>query len=84
MHEEERFQVYLFVADGPEDEDLCRYTVEHWFADRPAIDTLVGLLEEAKRDFATLYPDSEAVNSAVAVSRIRHQGRLNATAQSTE
>jgi hypothetical protein len=66
------------VADAKEGEDDCPYTVEHWFAERPGIETVAGLFEEAKRDFATLYPGVDAENFSVEVRRARDQGRLAA------
>jgi hypothetical protein len=64
----ERYEVYVRVAD---DDDQCLYMVEHWFADRPGDETLGMLLEEAKRTFAFLYPDADAVDYAVEVTRLR-------------
>jgi hypothetical protein len=80
--ERERFQVYIFVADAKEGEDDCRYT-EHWFADRPGIETLAGLFEEAKRHFGTLYLDAEAVNFSIEVSRLRARDHAAPTASNS-
>jgi hypothetical protein len=71
MPDDERFEVYLYVADAREGEDLFRYTIEHWFTDRPEIETIAALFEEAKRDFAVLYPSAEAENFDVEVRRLR-------------
>jgi hypothetical protein len=71
MPESERFEVYIYVADAKEDEDLHRYTIEHWFIDRPETATIAALFEEAKRDFSTLYPDAEAENFDVEIRRLR-------------
>ncbi len=67
----ERFEVYVYVADAREGEDLHRYTVEHCFSDKPGIETVAALLEEAKRDFSILYPDVEAENFDVEIRRLR-------------
>lgn len=71
MAELERFEVYLYVADAKQDEDLHRYVTEHWFTDRPETATIAALFEEAKRDFSTLYPDVEAENFDVEIRRLR-------------
>ena len=84
MPEVERYEVHIWVADGPEGEDDCRYTGEHWFVDRPGIETLAGLFDEAKRDFAALYPDGEAVNFAVTLERLRHPVQSQATATTSQ
>jgi hypothetical protein len=76
MPDPERFQVYIFVADAKEGEDDCRYTSEEWFAERPAIETVAGLFEEAKRDFAMLYSGVEAMNFSVEVSRLRSRDHV--------
>jgi hypothetical protein len=67
----ERFELYLYVSDSHDDDDLHRYTVEHWFEDRPEIETIAALFEEAKRDFSLLYPDVEAENYDVELRRLR-------------
>ena len=84
MSDQERFQVYIFVADAKEGDDECRYTVEQWFADRPGVETVAGLFEEAKRDFHTLYPESEAVNFSVDVSRLRPRDQIPAPSPTSE
>ena len=71
MPNAERFEVYLYVADAREGEDVYRYTIEHWFTDRPEIETIAALFEEAKRDFSVLYPDVEAENFDVEIRRLR-------------
>jgi hypothetical protein len=68
MSEVERYEVYLRVAD---DDEECVYLVEHWFIDRPAIETIAALFEEAKRDFAVVYPDVQADDFSVEVRRLR-------------
>jgi hypothetical protein len=65
----EQFELYLFVADAID--DLHRYTVEHWFEDRPGIETIAALFDEAKRDFSMLYPDVDAENYLVELRRLR-------------
>jgi hypothetical protein len=67
----EQFEVYLYVADARHEDDLHRYTVEHWFNDRPDIETIAALFEEAKRDFSILYPDVDAENYDVELRRLR-------------
>jgi hypothetical protein len=67
----ERFEIYVYVADGKEEEDLHRYVIEHWFSDKPEIETIAELFEEAKRDFSALYPDVEAENFDVEIRRLR-------------
>jgi len=64
----ERYEVFFRIAD--EDDD-CLYLIEHWFADRPGIDTIAALFDEAKNDFGVLYPDTEAEDFAVEVRRLR-------------
>jgi hypothetical protein len=71
MPESARYEVYIYVADAKADEDLHRYTIEHWFTDRPETATIAALFEEAKRDFSTLYPDAEAENFDVEIRRLR-------------
>jgi len=71
MPEAERYEVYLYVADAAEGEDLHRYTIEHWFTDRPEIETIAALFDEAKRDFAALYPHADAENFDVEIRRLR-------------
>jgi hypothetical protein len=71
MSEAERFEVYLYVADQRDGDDLYRYTIEHWFTDQPDIDTVAALFEEAKRDFSMLYPEVEAENFDVEIRRLR-------------
>ena len=63
--------MYVYVSDTAGDDDLHRYTVEHWFRDKPGIETVAALLEEAKRDFTVLYPEVEAENFDVEVRRLR-------------
>jgi len=65
----ERYEVFLRVADGDEDHRL--YMIEHWFADRPEIETVSALFKEAKRDFDALYPDVEPEDFSVEVRRLR-------------
>ena len=71
MSEAERFEVHVFVADATEGHDDYRYTAEHWFSDRPDIETIAALFDEAKKHFAVLYPEGEAGNFCVNVSRLR-------------
>jgi len=65
----ERYEVFLRVADGDEDHRL--YMIEHWFADRPEIETVSALFKEAKGDFDALYPDVEPEDFSVEVRRLR-------------
>ena len=69
MDPTERYEVFLRVADSEDDNSL--YMIEHWFAERPEIETIAALFDEAKRDFATLYPDVEPEHLSVQVSRLR-------------
>jgi hypothetical protein len=71
MSHAEQFEIYMYVADAREGDDLYRYTIEHWFTDRPEIETIAALFAEAKRDFSTLYPDVEAENFGVEIRRLR-------------
>jgi hypothetical protein len=68
MERVERYEVYLRVAD---DDDECVYVIEHWFAERPAIETVAALFGEAKRDFVALYADVEPEDFSVEVRRLR-------------
>jgi hypothetical protein len=65
----DKYEVFLKVS-GPDD-DRHLYMAEHWFADRPGVDTVKALLEEAKSDFAVLYPEVEADDFSVEVRRLR-------------
>jgi hypothetical protein len=64
----ERYEVYLRIADG---DDECVYLIEHWFAERPEIETIAALFGEAKRDFVVLYSDVEPEDFSVEVRRLR-------------
>ena len=68
MDPDDRYEVFLRVADADE---VCLYLVEHWFADRPGIETVTALFDEAKRDYAQLYPDTDAEDFSVEVRRLR-------------
>jgi hypothetical protein len=63
MADTPRFELYIYIADAKDGDDLCRYTIEHWFPDRPDIDTIGALFAEAKLDFATIYPDGRRKTS---------------------
>lgn len=65
---DERYEVYLYVADSDND---CVYRIEHWFPDRPEVETIAALFDEAKRDFGVLYPDVVAEDFSVEVRRLR-------------
>ena len=67
----ERFMVALWIADAGEDHDDYRYTTEHWFSERPAIETVSALFREAKDHFDVLYPGVEATSFSVNVERLR-------------
>ena len=56
------------IADS---DDECLYLIEHWFAERPEIETVAALFGEAKRDFVVLYPDIEPEDFSVEVRRLR-------------
>jgi hypothetical protein len=55
-------EVYIFVGD--EDGDAW-FKTNHRFAERPAIDTVKALLDEARTHFAVLYPEIEATDFSV-------------------
>jgi hypothetical protein len=38
MPDADRFEVYIYVADAKDGDDLYRYTIQHWFPARPDID----------------------------------------------
>jgi len=75
----ERFELYIFIADAKHDDDDCRYVVEYWFVDRPGIETIAGLFDEAKLAYRTLYPDAELANFSVGVRRLRGRDFAPAT-----
>lgn len=68
MERAERYEVFLRVSG--EDEKYL-YNVEHWFPERPEIETIAALFAEAKRDFAALYPEAEPEDFSVEVRRLR-------------
>ena len=65
----DRYEVFLRVSDSTDDQHL--YLVEHWFAERPGVETVKALLDEAKRDYALLYPHVEADDYSVEIRRLR-------------
>lgn len=69
MEGTENYEVYLRISDGEDDQHL--YLVEHWFQDRPGVETVKALLDEARRDFATLYPEVDADDFSVEIRRLR-------------
>lgn len=69
VSDEERYELFLRVADDSDDAHL--YLVEEWFVDRPTVETIRALLDEAKRDFAALYAPIEAGDFSVEVRRLR-------------
>ncbi len=71
MPERHQFEVYLYIADARDGEDLYRFTAEHWFTDPPDIETVAALFGEAKRHFSVLYPDVDAENFSVEIRRLR-------------
>lgn len=76
MAEPDRFEVYIYVADAKDGDDLHRYVTEHWFRDLPGIETVAALLEEAKRNFVTLYPGVEVEDHDVELRRLRAKDLL--------
>ncbi len=50
----DKFEVYLFLADERGD---CTYATEHRFLERPDVETVKVLFDEAKREFAIVYGD---------------------------
>lgn len=69
MTSEDRYEVFLRVAES--DDDKCLYLVEHWFSEKPSIETIAALFDEAKRDYEALYPDEPADDYSVEVRRLR-------------
>jgi hypothetical protein len=69
MHHDERYEVFLRVSDSEDDQHL--YLVEHWFADRPDVETVKALFDEAKRDFSVLYPSVDGDDFSVEIRRLR-------------
>jgi hypothetical protein len=65
----ERYEVFLRVSDS--NDDNCVYLTEHWFVERPGIETVAALFDEAKREFAVLYPEVESEDFSVEVRRLR-------------
>jgi hypothetical protein len=68
VDDDNRYEVLLRVADADE---ASLYLTEHWFTDRPGIETVNALFDEAKREFAALYPDVDAEDFSVEVRRLR-------------
>jgi hypothetical protein len=69
MDGNDKYEVFLRVSDSSDDQHL--YLVEHWFADRPGVETIKALLDEARRDYAVLYPDAHADDYSVEIRRLR-------------
>lgn len=69
MAAEDRYELYLRVAES--DDDRCLYLVEQWFSEKPSIETVAALFDEAKRDYDVLYPDDPAEDFSVEVRRLR-------------
>jgi hypothetical protein len=63
-----RYEVYVYVSD--EGDDAC-FKTNHRFVERPDIETVRALFEEAKRDFAVLFPSVEATEFSVEVEYLR-------------
>ena len=70
MVEQSQYEVYLRVSSDPED-DRCLYTVEHWFVEKPDIETVAALFDEAKRDYSLLYPDDPPDDFTVSIRRLK-------------
>ncbi len=68
LQPEPRYEVYIYVCD--EGGDAC-FKTNHRFDERPGIETVRELFEEAKRDFSILYPTTEAVDFSVEVEYLR-------------
>jgi hypothetical protein len=68
LEPEPRYEVYLYVAD--ENDDAC-FKTNHRFVERPDIETVRALFDEAKRDFTELYPLVEATEFSVEVEYLR-------------
>jgi hypothetical protein len=58
-------EVYIFIAD---EEGDAWFKTNHRFAQRPAIDTVKALLDEARSHFAVLYPEVEPVDFSVEIA----------------
>ena len=59
------YEVYLYLAD---ERGGCSYAIEHRFPERPDVETVRCLLEEARDHFRVLYdefPSPEDVTVAV-------------------
>lgn len=69
MSEEARYELFLRLADDDDDGHL--YLVEEWFVDRPTVETISALLDEAKRAFAALYGPVDAGDFSVEIRRLR-------------
>jgi hypothetical protein len=69
VDDRETYEVFLRISDSSDDQHL--YLVEHWFSQRPGVETVRALLDEAKRDFAVLYSDVEADDFSVEIRRLR-------------
>lgn len=73
MDDGDNYEVYLRVSDGGQDPHL--YMTEHWFPDRPAVETVKALLDEAVRDYDVLFPAVDAEDFSVEVRRLRPRDR---------
>jgi hypothetical protein len=82
VDETAKFEVSIYIADAHEDEDDFRYTVEHGFTDRPGIETIKALFEEAKHEFAILYPGVEAESFSIYVHRLPPPGQRDLSSAS--
>jgi hypothetical protein len=57
-------EVYIFVGD---DEGDAWFKTNHRFVERPAVDTVKALLDEARSHFAVLYPGVEPTDFSVEI-----------------
>ena len=71
----DKFEVYLYVADGRGE---CAYATEHRFLERPDAETVKVLFDEARRHFRLVYDElAEPEDFEV---RVRHLGRRDVVA----
>ena len=50
----DKYEVFLYLADERGD---CTHATEHRFLERPDVETVKVLFDEAKREFAVVYGD---------------------------
>jgi len=65
-------EVYIFVAD---EEGDAWFKTNHRFAERPAVDTVKALLDEARSHFSVLYPEVEPADFSVEIAYLDDEKR---------